>query len=323
MNGLSVSVIIPTYGRPALACAAAQSALAQALPNSQGFEVIVVDDGGQDGTREALSALGDPRLRCLWVEHGGPAAARNAGARLAQAPLLAFLDSDTLAQPGWLAAGVGALAADADLFGVEGQVLPDRERPLTPFSEAVTNLRGGRWLSCNLFVRRDEFLALGGFDERFTEPCREDSEFAFRSLAAGKRWIFEPTAVVKHPVRQVPARRAFHHAREGRFEALIERRHPQAYRRHFKALDGRWMPLWQLGHLAAPALFFLSPILALGALGASVAVTLYAACRHRQVRLGELLRSLGPAIFAPYLRFFWVLWGYGRYPASPDKTIVK
>lgn len=322
MSDLAIAVVIPTYGRPALAAAAAASALAQNLPQGA-FEVIVVDDGGQDATREALEALGDPRLRYQWIAHAGPATARNAGAKLSRAPILAFLDSDTLAQPGWLAAGLQRLAAEPGLFGVEGLVEPDSAREATPFTEAVSNLTGGRWLSCNLFVRREAFLQLGGFDERFTEPCREDSEFAFRVLQSGQAFAFEPAAAVSHPVREVAPARAFHHAREGRFEALIERRHPGAYRRHFKAMDGRWWPLWQWGHLAALPLFCFRPAWALASLAAGFSVTLYAACRHRRVQATDLLKLLWPSLVAPYARFAWVLWGYWRYPASPDKKLVK
>ena len=312
-----VSVVIPTYGRPALACAAARSALAQALDGA--FEVIVVDDGGQDGTQGALAALADERLRYLWIEHAGPAAARNAGVKAAQAPLIAFLDSDTLAQPGWLAAGLGRLRAEPGLFGVEGRVERQEQYPPTPFTEAVENLTGGRWLTCNVFLRRGAFLDLGGFDERFSEPCREDSEFAFRAEAAGLTLAFEPAALVRHPVREVGASRQFHHAREGRFEALIERQHPAAYRRHFKLLDGRQMPLYYGAHYAAAILVPVLPVPALVLWGLGTMAVLYAWCRHRAVAAFDPARLLWPALLAPYARLFWVAWGYWRYPAAPDK----
>lgn len=317
----SVSVVIPTFGRAALACAAARSALEQDL--TEGLEVLVVDDGGEDGTGAALAALGDPRLRCLRIEHAGPAAARNAGARAAGAPVLAFLDSDTLARPGWLAAGLARLRAEPGLFGVEGRVEPAAAGELTPFSEQVSNLQGGRWLSCNLFVRRQAFLELGGFDERFTEPCREDSEFAFRAQGAGLRIAFEPSAVVVHPVRRVGAGRWLHHAREGRFEALIERRHPQAYRRHFKLLDGRQLPLYQLPQLLAPLALPLGLAPAAACLLLGLAASLYAACRGRRLAGGDLLRLLPPLLLVPYLRLGWVLWGYWRYPRSPDRLAAE
>jgi glycosyltransferase involved in cell wall biosynthesis len=312
-----VSVVIPTFGRPALACAAARSALAQALEGP--FEVIVVDDGGQDGTREALEALGDARLRYLWIEHAGPAAARNAGVKAASSGLIAFLDSDTVAQPGWLQAGVQRLQSEPALFGVEGRVEREQQYPPTPFTEAVENLYGGRWLTCNVFVRKEAFLALGGFDERFSEPCREDSDFAFRAQAAGHQLAFVPEALVRHPVREVAPSRQYHHAREGRFEALIERQHPQAYRRSFKWLDGRQVPAYYWAHYAA---FFLLPFslkLSVLALGLGVAAVLYAWCRKRRVTPMDPLRLLAPALTAPYLRLFWVLWGYERYPAPPDE----
>jgi glycosyltransferase involved in cell wall biosynthesis len=316
MTSPAVSVVIPTFGRPALACAAARSALAQALDAP--FEVIVVDDGGQDGTREALEALGDARLRYLWIEHAGPAAARNAGVKAAEAPLIAFLDSDTVAQPGWLQAGFQRLREETGLFGVEGRVERDAQYPPTPFTEAVENLNGGRWLTCNLFVRKDGFAALGGFDERFSEPCREDSEFAFRARAAGQQLAFVPAALVRHPAREVTPGRQYHHAREGRFEALIERQHPQAYRQSFKWLDGRQAPAYYWAHYAALFLLPFSLKLSAAVLGLGVIAVLYAWCRKRNVRPLDPLRLLVPALLAPYLRLFWVAWGYERYPGAPD-----
>jgi GT2 family glycosyltransferase len=317
---LKAAVVIPTFGRPGLARAAALSALAQ----DGDFDVHVVDDGGQDGTRAALEALNDSRLHYHWMEHAGPAAARNFGAnQAADAGVLAFLDSDTLAQPGWLAAGLRHLEENPGLFGVEGKVLPDVERAATPFTEAVVNPHGGRWLTCNLFVRRDAFMALGGFDERFTEPCREDSEFAFRAQEAGHRFEFEPAALVLHPVREVRASRAFHHAREGRFEALIERRHPAAYRRHFKWLDGRQAPVYYGAHVLALLLVFFHPFQALGLWCLGAGAVLYAWTRKRRARWTDFLKLLPAALFAPYARLGWVAFGYLKYPASPDKSAVK
>ena len=233
----AISVVIPTYGRPALVLKALQSVLAQAFDGS--FDVHVVDDGGQDDTGAALKALDDPRVHYHWINHGGPAAARNHGVGQSRAPLIAFLDSDTLAQPGWLQAGYDALKAQPALLGIEGRVERAQQYPATPFhrSGRKSSLAGAGSPAMSS-IRRDGFLALGGFDQRFTEPCREDSEFAFRAEEAGQRMGFAPQALVRHPVREVGPWRQIHHAREGRFEALIERQHPQAYRRHFKWLDG-------------------------------------------------------------------------------------
>src|SRR5579885_2268246 len=95
-----VSVIIPTYNRWPMVSEAIDSVIQQDVD----FELIVVDDGSTDETATHLStwlekAPAAERLHIVRTVNRGPAAARNCGARLAQAPLIAFLDSDDL----WLA----------------------------------------------------------------------------------------------------------------------------------------------------------------------------------------------------------------------------
>jgi hypothetical protein len=86
------SVIIPTLNRRAFLERALESVWAQAFTN---YEVIVVDDGSDDGTQQYLTEFGD-RLRWISQSNRGPGAARNAGVALAQGQYLAFLDSDDL-----------------------------------------------------------------------------------------------------------------------------------------------------------------------------------------------------------------------------------
>jgi glycosyltransferase involved in cell wall biosynthesis len=86
-----ISVIIPAYNVAEFVREAVESALAQ---TRRDLEVIVVDDGSSDGSADILSDLDDPRLRVIRETHGGSAAARNAGLRLATGELVAFLDAD-------------------------------------------------------------------------------------------------------------------------------------------------------------------------------------------------------------------------------------
>jgi validoxylamine A glucosyltransferase len=111
-----ISVIVPTYNRSALLARTLQTLCGQRVPAGE-FVVIVADDGSRDDTAEvARSFAGRLRLRYWFQEDQGfrAAAARNAGARLASAPVLAFLDSGTLTGPdfvgGHLAAHAGAAA---------------------------------------------------------------------------------------------------------------------------------------------------------------------------------------------------------------------
>jgi glycosyltransferase involved in cell wall biosynthesis len=86
----SVSVIIPTYNRAHAVHEAIESALGQTLVPS---EVIVVDDGSEDGTRERLAPYMN-RIQYIYQENQGVSAARNTGVRAAKGDLIAFLDSD-------------------------------------------------------------------------------------------------------------------------------------------------------------------------------------------------------------------------------------
>jgi len=90
MAELSVSVIIPTYNRATLIPRAVRSALAAIAP---GDEVIVVDDGSTDSTKDVLAPF-LPKIRYVAIPNSGAGAARNHGIREASNPLVAFIDSD-------------------------------------------------------------------------------------------------------------------------------------------------------------------------------------------------------------------------------------
>jgi hypothetical protein len=114
-----ISVVIPTYNRPVLLARTLGTLCGQRAGPGE-FEVIVADDGsGDDTAKVARSFAGRLRLRYCFQEDQGyrVAAARNAGARLASAPVLAFLDSGTLTGPDFVGAHVAAHAAAAGRRG--------------------------------------------------------------------------------------------------------------------------------------------------------------------------------------------------------------
>ena len=104
-----VSVIVPAYNAAATIAGTVESVFAQTFRD---FELIVVDDGSTVRTREILAGFGD-RVRLIEQHNNGPAAARNAGARLASGEYLAFLDADDLWRPTMLARAVAELDADS------------------------------------------------------------------------------------------------------------------------------------------------------------------------------------------------------------------
>ncbi len=93
-----ISVIIPAYNRASFLDEAIQSVLDQeyfVLDDSSSFELLVIDDGSTDNTREIVRSFGD-KVNYLFQEHKGVSAARNLGLNLARGDYLCFLDSDDL-----------------------------------------------------------------------------------------------------------------------------------------------------------------------------------------------------------------------------------
>ena len=88
-----VSVIIPTFNRKEMLKETLDSLAHQTLP-FESFEVIVVDDGGEDGTKEITKQTFPFQLRYFWQTNQGDAAARDLGARESQAEILMSLDDD-------------------------------------------------------------------------------------------------------------------------------------------------------------------------------------------------------------------------------------
>jgi glycosyltransferase involved in cell wall biosynthesis len=97
-----ISVIIPTYNRAQLVTKAIDSVLAQTYHD---YEIIVVDDGSTDNTKEVLQPYMD-RIRYIYQENAGVSAARNAGIRVAKGEWIAFIDSDDQWLPDKLSAQI-------------------------------------------------------------------------------------------------------------------------------------------------------------------------------------------------------------------------
>lgn len=195
---MTVSIIIPTYNRPALLQRAVASALA-ACP--QDGEVIVVDDRS-DTAIKALRDVTDPRLR-ITTNTGdkGAAGARNHGIAQAKGDIVMFLDDDDVMvadYPGWvLAAAAGSEAdwgfsaqhaVDGDAVasfnpsGAAGRLFPQN----APLQRQIAAFSAGFWVRRHVFVRLD-----GVVPDQVND---EDTDFCCRLVAGGYRAWFEPEA---------------------------------------------------------------------------------------------------------------------------------
>ncbi len=184
-----LSVVIPTYNRRVLVREAVLSVLAQRGPR---FELIVIDDGSTDGSIDDLARLCEEHggvLRVERIENRGAAAARNQGVALANAPLVAFLDSDDIWMPGKLERQLDFMRTHPECEISQCQerwirggrrVNPGRRHRKRGGDIFVDSLRTCLVSTSAVIIRTELFRALGGFDE--TMRACEDYDLWLRIL---------------------------------------------------------------------------------------------------------------------------------------------
>ncbi|MBA3328045.1 MAG: glycosyltransferase [Solirubrobacterales bacterium] len=208
-----VSVVIPARNA-AETLPGTLAALARQVLSRDAFEVIVVDDGSSDTTAQLAARM--PGVRVV-AGQGGVNAARNAGAAVARAPMLAFTDADCVPDPSWLGQGLCHMGEEGPAL-LAGRILApvDGRSSLTALLDAAQNYDQRRYVaeghaaSGNLWVRREVFEAVRGFDEAMRRGG--DTDFSVRVVASGHALAYAHDVVVSHPPLRSPrdlARRAY------------------------------------------------------------------------------------------------------------------
>jgi GT2 family glycosyltransferase len=204
------------------------ASLQDAMPPGVSYEVILVDDGSTDGTREWLATLGEPFRVVLNAGNLGFGAATNRGAAAARGELLALLNNDLVLAEGWLwpmMEALESLGARAGLVGnvqlnaatlevdhagirinLKGKPEHERRRPgLLPRLLRPVRRRVAVTGACVL-VTSETWRRLGGFDEGFVNGC-EDVDLCLRALDVGLANAVAMRSVVLHHVSSSPGRK--------------------------------------------------------------------------------------------------------------------
>ena len=188
-----ISVVIPNFNYRRFVAEAVESVFHQ---GGSGWEVIVVDDGSTDGSREVLSGFGE-KIRLILQENRGPAAARNRGAAQARGEYLLFLDSDDLLLEGALALYAGEIQKNPEEDLLCGDaVLADQGGGRTPLKAHLPRRKGSPFeallwenglITSAVLVKRETFQSVGGFDEDQALRVVEDYDLWLRLLRSGAR----------------------------------------------------------------------------------------------------------------------------------------
>ncbi|MGA2668939.1 MAG: glycosyltransferase [Ignavibacteria bacterium] len=173
-----ISVIIPTYNRASLISESIDSVLYQTYKD---FDLIIVDDGSTDNTKEIISRYDDPRVKYEYRENRGVSAARNYGAEMTSADYIIFLDSDDILLENSLEKFVNCLDfnkevgfgyGQANIMKVGGEVYRVRKSHFFTDSQIIDPVKQIRELIFHkpytvstCAMRLSCFNAIGGFNE--------------------------------------------------------------------------------------------------------------------------------------------------------------
>jgi GT2 family glycosyltransferase len=226
-----LSIVVPTYKRRDLLLRCTDALRRQEL--AAPYEIIVADDGGEDGIRELVAGLArrDRRVRYVYGHHAGPAAAKNRGIGRARANLIAFVDDDWIVAPDFVRRTVAffdehpespamtarmVAAADSPFvervnhfqYETDMRLLLERRNrlahhlrnflagthyPFRPQAAPYISASGG------LVLRRSVVDEVGVFDENLL--IGEDTDLAWRMRAVGITLFYNPAIEIVHNYR--------------------------------------------------------------------------------------------------------------------------
>jgi GT2 family glycosyltransferase len=212
---IDISVVIVNWNGAQILPRCLEALAGQTFRN---FEIIIVDNGSQDGSVEGLEGQ-HPNLRVIRLgENLGFTTANNRGAQCARGRWLVFLNNDAFPSPAWLSALFDAATHNPAYSSFASKMIQANRPDLMDGAGIVFHTSGLSWNrgfnqpdgkeyqeSCEVFgacaaasmIETSIFLSLGGFDEDYF-IYHDDTDLAFRLQLVGRRCLYVADAVVTH-----------------------------------------------------------------------------------------------------------------------------
>lgn len=268
---MNVTVLIATYNRAAMLGETIDAFAAQRTPPALRWELLVVDNNSRDDTRGVVDRYAQDfivPLRYLFEPRQGKSHALNAGIRVAQGEVIAFIDDDVLVPPDWVAT-VQRVMDRWSADGAGGRILPRWEisppqwlvkSPLlrarlalveveAPEVLAIPMTGQARIWGANMVLRRTVFDQIGGFDVRLgptgTRAVNyEDYDMLERAITSGHKVVYDPELTVYHRIPAARMRKGHFRRWEFNTALAVVLRNPMPKMRRFSLL-GRPLSLYR------------------------------------------------------------------------------
>ncbi len=197
----NVTIVIPAYNSEKTLGFAISACLKQDYPASL-IEIIVVDDGSTDTTKDIAMSFG---VKYIHQVNSGPATARNNGYKNASGEIVAYLDSDCVPQKYWVSKMIRQYTSESVVCVGSRYGIANRNSLVACciYFEFLVRYkrmpRHPKFLGSHGYSFRRSFLEeMGGYSEEYKMASHEDNELAYRIVAKGYYTVFDKSNIVKH-----------------------------------------------------------------------------------------------------------------------------
>ncbi len=235
-----VSIIVPVYNNAKLIFKCVESLLNQTYPKDK-MEIIIVDNGSKDNTVKVIEQY--PIKLFIEDKIQSSYAARNKGIDNAKGEVIAFTDSDAIADENWLQCGIEDMERlNVDYLGSRVEMFSSQDKLshcdmfemyfAFPIDRHIEQFHFAS--TCNLFVRKEVFDSVGNFDSRFTSGG--DVEFGTRVWLKGLKQGYSDKAIIHHPTRSTLKALIKRSIRYGKGQATLSKLYPERFGKLYKVI---------------------------------------------------------------------------------------